>query len=97
MEVAQTLTHLLKFVVIVALTILAFGYAYSTLALDLYGGSVLSEGEGPWLLWCYCVYVMFLAVNGVSECFVFAAMGQRAVDRWGKHVKPSNSSIPLIA
>ena len=69
---------------IVALTMVAFGYAYAKLALDIYGGSVLSEGEGPWLLWSYCIYVMFLAVNGVSECFVFAAMAQEAVDRFGK-------------
>ena len=37
--VAETLAMLLKFVLLVALTILSFGYAYSALALDLYGVS----------------------------------------------------------
>jgi oligosaccharide translocation protein RFT1 len=78
---ATTLTILLKFVLHVALTILCFGYSYSFLALDIYGGSLLSDGEGPTLLRWYCVYVFMLAVNGVTECFVFAAMSQSQVDR----------------
>ena len=72
---------LLKFVLHVALAILCFGYSYSFLALDIYGGSLLSDGEGPTLLRWYCVYVFMLAVNGVTECFVFAAMSQSQVDR----------------
>ena len=72
---------LLKFVLLVALTILSFGFSYSRLALDVYGGSLLSGGEGPMLLQWYCVYVLVLAVNGVTECFVFAAMSQDQVDR----------------
>lgn len=72
---------LLRFVILVALTILSFGFPYSFLALDVYGGSLLSGGEGPGLLRWYCVYVLVLAVNGVTECFVFAAMSQTQVDR----------------
>ena len=37
---------LLKFVVLVGLTILVFGIAYAELALDLYGGTILSSGTG---------------------------------------------------
>ena len=36
---------------------------------------------GPTLLRWYCLYVLFLAVNGVTECFMFAAMSQQQVDR----------------
>lgn len=72
---------LIKLVLLVALLILTFGYSYSYLALDIYGGSVLSEGGGPTLLRWYCMYVLLLAVNGVTECFVFAAMSQQQVDR----------------
>ena len=78
---ANTLSILLKFVLVVALTILSFGHSYSYLALDIYGGSLLSGGEGPTLLRWYCVYVLALAVNGVTECFTFAAMSQQQVDR----------------
>ena len=73
---------ILKLVLLVAMVILTFGYAYSYLALDIYGGSVLSEGGGATLLRWYCVYVLLLAINGVTECFVFAAMSQGQVDRY---------------
>ena len=79
--VAETLKMLLRFVLLAALTILSFGYGYSHLALDLYGGRLLSSGAGPSLLRWYCLYVLLLAVNGVTECFFFAAMSQREVDR----------------
>lgn len=79
--VADTLGALIKLVLIIALVILSFGYAYSYLALDIYGGSLLSDGEGPMLLRWYCVYVLLLAVNGVTECFMFSAMSQTHVDR----------------
>lgn len=36
---------------------------------------------GPSLLRCYSSYVLLLAVNGVTECFVFAAMSQEEVDK----------------
>lgn len=36
---------------------------------------------GPSLLRFYSFYVLLLAVNGVTECFVFAAMSKEEVDR----------------
>ncbi|XP_010767813.1 protein RFT1 homolog [Notothenia coriiceps] len=79
---AEVLECLLKLVLVVGLIISVFGYAYSHLALDLYGGSLLSSGAGPTLLRFYSGYVLLLAVNGVTECFVFAAMSQREVDKY---------------
>ena len=79
--VADTLAALLKLVLVIAMVILSFGYAYSYLALDIYGGELLSNGEGPTLLRWYCVYVLLLAVNGVTECFMFSAMSQAQVDK----------------
>ena len=42
----ETLEVVLKFVVLVGLTFLVFGYSYSFLLLDIYGGATLSSGEG---------------------------------------------------
>lgn len=102
---AEVLECLLKLVLVIGLIITVFGYAYSYLALDIYGGSLLSNGagipvavlplvvepgfvcktrssfSGPSLLRCYSCYVLLLAVNGVTECFVFAAMSQEEVDK----------------
>ncbi|XP_038667928.1 protein RFT1 homolog [Scyliorhinus canicula] len=79
---ATVLEMLVKLVLLIGLTITVFGYSYSHLALDIYGGSMLSSGSGPILLRCYCVYVLLLAVNGVTECFTFAAMSKEEVDRY---------------
>ena len=68
----STLSTLLWFVGLVGLTVLTYGQAYSRALLHLYGGATLSEGPGPSLLRTYCAYVLALAVNGITECFVFA-------------------------
>ncbi|RVE73238.1 hypothetical protein OJAV_G00048770 [Oryzias javanicus] len=78
---AEVLECLLKLVVVIGLIITVFGYGYSHLALDIYGGSLLSSGAGPVLLRCYSCYVLLLAVNGVTECFVFATMSKEEVDK----------------
>ncbi|XP_018429666.1 PREDICTED: protein RFT1 homolog [Nanorana parkeri] len=79
---SAVLESLLKLVTLIGLFIIAFGYAYSQLALDIYGGSMLSEGTGPVLLRCYCLYVPLLAINGITECFTFATMSKEEVDRY---------------
>lgn len=45
---AEVLECLLKLVLVIGLIISVFGYAYSHLALDIYGGSLLSSGAGKW-------------------------------------------------
>ncbi|XP_032297503.1 protein RFT1 homolog isoform X3 [Coturnix japonica] len=77
---SNVLELLLKLVLLIGLTIAVFGCAFSQLALDIYGGSMLSSGTGPDLLRCYSLYVLFLAVNGVTECFTFASMCKEEVD-----------------
>ncbi|XP_002730908.1 man(5)GlcNAc(2)-PP-dolichol translocation protein RFT1-like [Saccoglossus kowalevskii] len=79
---SKVLEYLLGFVFIIGLTIAVFGYSYSHLLLHLYGGDDLSNGPGPTLLRWYCVYVLLLSVNGVTEAFVFAAMTTADVDRF---------------
>ncbi|KAF6100900.1 RFT1-like protein [Phyllostomus discolor] len=79
---AAVLESLLKLALLAGLTITVFGFAYSQLALDIYGGAMLSSGSGPVLLRSYCLYVLLLAINGVTECFTFAAMSKEQVDRY---------------
>lgn len=49
-EAANSLFLVLKFVSLVGAVILVFGFSYSFLLLDLYGGSILSENEGKLFL-----------------------------------------------
>lgn len=43
---ATVLESLLKLALLTGLTITVFGFAYSQLALDIYGGAMLSSGSG---------------------------------------------------
>jgi oligosaccharide translocation protein RFT1 len=79
---SRALSLILKLVSLIALVILVFGNSYSELALDIYGGQILSQGAGPILLRSFCVYLLFLAVNGMTECFMFSSMSQERVNRY---------------
>ncbi|CAL8335567.1 unnamed protein product [Lota lota] len=94
---AEVLECLLRLVVVMGLVVMVFGYAYSHLALDVYGGSLLSSGAGPVLLRCYSCYVLMLAVNGVTECFVFAAMSQEEVDQYNVVMLALSVSFLLLS
>uniref|UniRef100_A0A671N1A7 Protein RFT1 homolog n=1 Tax=Sinocyclocheilus anshuiensis TaxID=1608454 RepID=A0A671N1A7_9TELE len=94
---AEVLECLLKLVLLIGLIITVFGYAYSHLALDIYGGELLSSGAGPALLRCYSCYVLLLAINGVTECFVFAAMSKEEVDRYNLVMLGMSASFLLLS
>ncbi|KAM8758340.1 man(5)GlcNAc(2)-PP-dolichol translocation protein RFT1 isoform 1-T1 [Rhynchonycteris naso] len=93
----MVLESLLKLALLVGLTITVFGFAYSQLALDLYGGTILSSGSGPVLLRSYCLYVLLLAINGVTECFTFAAMSKEQVDRYNFTMLALSSSFLVLS
>ena len=42
----EVLSYLLKTAILIGLTILVYGYSYSFLALDIYGGPALSASSG---------------------------------------------------
>uniref|UniRef100_A0A915L5E1 Protein RFT1 homolog n=1 Tax=Romanomermis culicivorax TaxID=13658 RepID=A0A915L5E1_ROMCU len=75
---------LLKLVTLIGFIITVFGFSFSFLALHVYGGTLLSLGRGPILLKWYTLYVVLLAINGVTECFSFAIMPESQVDRHQK-------------
>ncbi|GFV55951.1 protein RFT1 homolog [Trichonephila clavipes] len=78
------LGNILKMMILLGLTILMFGYSYSQLLLYLYGGTKLSAGIGLTLMRWHCLYVLLLAINGVSEGFKFAVMNHVEIDRYNK-------------
>ncbi|XP_021550920.1 protein RFT1 homolog [Neomonachus schauinslandi] len=94
---AVVLESLLKLALLTGLTITIFGFAYSQLALDIYGGAMLSSGSGPVLLRSYCLYVLLLAINGVTECFTFAAMSKEEVDRYNFTMLALSSSFLVLS
>uniref|UniRef100_A0A8C6DIB8 Protein RFT1 homolog n=1 Tax=Moschus moschiferus TaxID=68415 RepID=A0A8C6DIB8_MOSMO len=94
---AAVLESLLKLALLTGLTITVFGFAYSQLVLDIYGGAMLSSGSGPVLLRAYCLYVLLLAINGVTECFTFAAMSKEEVDRYNFTMLALSSAFLMLS
>lgn len=81
-EVVRFLSTLLRSLILVSLIILSFGWSYSHLLLQLYGGSQLSDGGGTPLMRAQCFFVVFLAVNGITEAYTFAAMNDKELERY---------------
>ena len=78
----QHLNILLKALIVISLVVCTFGMSFAHMALNIYGGSLLSSGIGPDLLRAHCFLVMFLAINGITECYAFCAMTQDQVSRY---------------
>ncbi|EGD75027.1 hypothetical protein PTSG_07252 [Salpingoeca rosetta] len=79
------LQTLLKTAVMVGLVLACFGQGYSRLLLGIYGGENLAQDDGVLLLQAYSVYVLCMALNGISECFVAASSSREEIDehnRW---------------
>ncbi len=68
--------------IVLSLLVIAFGIPYSRFVLNLYGGSNLIDGPGVALLQLYCVYILFLAVNGITEAFAQATMSLEELKRY---------------
>lgn len=67
--------NLLKFVSLIGITVLVYGQSYSQLLLQIYGGDKLGQNEiCVNMLRLHCVYVLLLAINGVTESFFNATM-----------------------
>ena len=65
---------------LLGLIAVAFGWSFAHLALRLYGGAALADGPAVPLLRAQCAYVLLLAVNGVLECYTFAAMREQQIN-----------------
>nr|XP_042140442.1 protein RFT1 homolog isoform X2 [Peromyscus maniculatus bairdii] len=60
--------------------------------------NVLNFGDqGPVLMRSYCLYVLLLAINGVTECFTFAAMSKEEVDRYNFTMLALSSSFLVLS
>uniref|UniRef100_A0A8D9AHU3 Protein RFT1 homolog n=2 Tax=Cacopsylla melanoneura TaxID=428564 RepID=A0A8D9AHU3_9HEMI len=85
-EAARVLEQVLHCVTSLGLVVLVFGQSYARLLLLLYGGQSLavSAGLATLLLRTHCLAVLFLAVNGTTECYALATMDTYQIDRYNK-------------
>ena len=88
------LKNFIKIMALLGLILFIFGYNYSELALLIYGGHKLSENLGTVLLQWHCFYILFIAINGITECFTFAAMSSQQIDAFNR--KMVNISVIFL-
>ena len=93
----EILLKLFRFVIIIGLVFATFSPAYSRLLLHLYGGAMLSSGDAPFLLQCYSLYVLLLALNGIAECFCFSVMGPAQVERYNWYMVMYSVAFVLLS
>jgi len=70
-EMFQTL---MKLVVYIGTVFASFGRSYSYIVLKILAGSKYDNVEGRAALGAMCVYQLFLALNGMSEAFLYATL-----------------------
>lgn len=66
---------LTKLMILICLYFLTFGPSYSYLLIQLLYGSKYSQTDAPMVLKVYCLYVCFMAINGITEAFVNSVAG----------------------
>ncbi|CAG9774054.1 unnamed protein product [Ceutorhynchus assimilis] len=82
-EASQVLSQLCRVVVSIGLVVVVFGQSYSYTLLYLYGGQKLVASTLPTtLLQFHCFAIVLLAVNGVTEAYVFATMNNKQLDKY---------------
>lgn len=82
-ESCIVLSQLCRVVTSIGLIVLVFGQSYARTLLLLYGGEgFVGSGLPVLLMRCHCLAVILLAVNGVTECYSFATMTSKQLDRY---------------
>ncbi|XP_050311216.1 protein RFT1 homolog isoform X2 [Anthonomus grandis grandis] len=82
-EASEVLNQLCKVVTSIGLVVVVFGQSYSNTLLYLYGGKKLVETTLPTtLLQFHCFAIVLLAINGVTEAYVFATMNNKQLERY---------------
>lgn len=86
LKTARTfLVNLTKLMTYFGLVVVAFGYNYSHLAILLYAGKKFATGPNSsavTLMKAQTLYIMVIAVNGVTETFTFASMTQTQLNKF---------------
>ena len=81
----KVLGNLVRLMILIGLVAIVYGVPYSNSVLFLYGGENLSENVvATRLLQANCVYILIMAVNGITETFTFAAMTQDQLDKFNR-------------
>lgn len=86
-EAANVLTQVCRTVTSIGLLGLVFGQSYAGTVLFLYGGADFVAGGLPeQLLRWHCVAIVLLAINGVTEGYIFATKTSQQIDAYNYYM-----------
>lgn len=86
-EAASVLSQVCRAVTSIGLIGLVFGQSFAGTILLLYGGADFVEGGLPeTLLRWHCVAIVLLAVNGVTEGYIFATKSSTEIDAYNYYM-----------
>ncbi|CAD5225758.1 unnamed protein product [Bursaphelenchus xylophilus] len=70
---------LLRNIFTLGMVVCVFAIPYSSIAVQIYGGELLKQNRGAFILTLYAFYLLSMAMNGLLECFAFAAMSSEGI------------------
>jgi oligosaccharide translocation protein RFT1 len=80
----QLLANLVKLVTIIGLIFISFGPSFAYILLHILYGSSWTSTSAPTALSAYCVYILLMAVNGITEAFVCATVSSKQLSEYNK-------------
>uniref|UniRef100_A0A1A9UHZ1 Protein RFT1 homolog n=1 Tax=Glossina austeni TaxID=7395 RepID=A0A1A9UHZ1_GLOAU len=97
-EAGIVLGHLSMTVISIGLLALCFGQSYSHTLLYLYGGADFIAGGLPEILlkW-HCLAICFLAINGITEGYMFATNTSHDIDKYNYLLAVFSISFLLLS
>ncbi|XP_013118455.1 protein RFT1 homolog [Stomoxys calcitrans] len=82
-EASKVLENLLLGITSIGLLGLTFGQNFSHALLYLYGGAnFVADALPEKLLRCHCIAIYFLAINGITEGYMFATNTAKQIDKY---------------
>ncbi|XP_063697354.1 protein RFT1 homolog isoform X1 [Culicoides brevitarsis] len=98
LEAATVLSQVCRAVTSIGLLGLVFGQSYAGTLLLLYGGADFVSGGLPeTLLRWHCVAIVLLAVNGVTEGYIFATKTSKEIDAYNYYMAIFSVTFLLLS
>nr|XP_027202011.1 protein RFT1 homolog [Dermatophagoides pteronyssinus] len=83
-------SNLTKLMAIIGLTLFTYGYHGASIVLSVYGGQNFINGSfgqlAIHLFQWHCIYMIFIAINGILESYSFAVMNTRQLNRFNTNL-----------
>lgn len=97
-ETGEVLSNICKAVTSIGLLAFVFGQSYAGTVLLLYGGSdFVGDGLPETLLQCHSLAIVLLAINGITEGYMFATNTSKQIDTYNYYMAIFSVTFLLLS